>query len=311
MPDLVKIKPDLFPRLYDAFLHDDDPLSDENDWRNVFDYQWNKDEDHTGYALIENDKVIGMMAMAFSERLIDGRTHKFCNLHTWWVHEDHRGRSLAMLRPLLGLQDYTITHFTPCDRIRAVTERLGFVELSLEMKVLLPIRPSAPPSAAQVLFDGEFETSILSGHDRKIFDDHQPYRVENAIIRDGETYCYVLYTTVERYRVRYCHIHYISNRSLYAQAEAAVRTAMMQRHKVWFVVLEARLVRDLTFRRSFNFWAPAHAVFRPAHDISAHHVDNLYSDVVMLRLAIMPHVSHELKKLIRRWLPGGDSALSH
>ncbi|MDH3644553.1 MAG: hypothetical protein OES38_20775, partial [Gammaproteobacteria bacterium] len=67
--------------------------------------------------------------------------------------------------------------------------------------------------------------------------------------------------------------------------------------------LDARLVQDLSFRRSVNFWAPAHAVYRPAGGVSPAQVDNLYTDVAMLRLAIMPHLSHEIGAIVRCWLP--------
>ena len=305
MPDLVKIRSELFPKLYSAFLHDDDPLSSQQDWRNVFDYRWHKDEDHAGYALIENDQVIGMMAMAFSDRLIDGRSHKFCNLHTWWVHDDHRGRSVAMLKPLLSMTDYTITHFTPCDRIRALTKRLGFVDLDLQMKVLLPIKIFARQDKTgndQLIFDEAIDRSKLEQQDLRILKDHEPYRAGNLFIQDGERYCYVLYTFVERYRVSYCHVHYISNKEVYAQHEHKIRAALMRRHGVRFLMVDSRLVRDVEFQRSFDFWAPAHAVYRPAGQISPDQVDNLYSDVVMLRLATMPHVGHELKIAARRYL---------
>ncbi len=306
MPELVKIRSELFPKLYAAFLHDDDPLSDQRDWRDVFDYQWQKDEDYSGYALLENDKVIGMMAMAFSNRLIDGQSHKFCNLHTWWVHEDHRGHSVAMLRPLLSLTDYTITHFTPCDRIRALTKRLGFVDLNLQTKVLLPLQVFGRVRTmgnAQFIFDDSIDRTMLAEHDLQVFRDHQPYRVGNLVVRDGDQYCYLLYTYVERYRVRYCHVHYISNKEIFVRHEHAIRTRLMRKHGVRFVILDLRSVQNMKFARSFNFWAPAHAVYRPAGNISQDQVDNLYSDVVMLGLAILPHVRHEIEEFGRRWLP--------
>lgn len=305
MPQLVKITPEIFPDLYTAFLHDDDPLSSEQDWQNIFDYKWQKDEDYSGYALMEDGKVIGMIAMAFSNRLIDGQPHKFCNLHTWWVHEDHRSRSVAMLRPLLALKDHTITHFTPCDTIRALTKRLGFVDLDLQMKVLLPLgmigRNAALPDNIQIAFDDTIGQSVLAEHDQKIFNDHQPYRTGSLFIQDGDDNCYIHYTCVERYWARYCHIHYVGNKKLYDQHEQAIRTSLMKKHRVRFVIIDSRLTKCMNFRRSFDFWAPANAVYKPAGDITPDQVDNLYSDVVMLRLAIMPHISHEIKETAKRW----------
>ena len=186
MVTLEKIQSPLFPKLYEAFLHDDDPLSDEQDWRNVFDYAWDLGEGHCGYALLDDGKVVGMMGMVFSERLINGAVKKFCNLHTWWVREDHRGRSLVLLRPILKLNEYTITHFTPCDTVRAVTKRLGFEALSSQLRILLPNERRSTASNGTELIDDENEIeSILDQQDRRILLDHRPYRVGNLLVRSG------------------------------------------------------------------------------------------------------------------------------
>jgi hypothetical protein len=124
------------------------------------------------------------------------------------------------------------------------------------------------------------------------------------LVGSGRARCYILYTHVVRYRVRYCHIHYIGDTDVFAQHEEAIRTAIMRRHAVRFVVVDSRLVQELKLKRSFDFWSPAHAVYRPVGDISPSQVDNLYSDVVMLRLAIMPHLRHEIEKVVRRLIPG-------
>ncbi|MBO6538683.1 MAG: hypothetical protein JJ969_04715 [Rhizobiaceae bacterium] len=310
MVELVQFRPDLFPKLYDAFLHDDDPLSDEQDWRNVFNYSWPKQEDYAGYALLDDGKAVGMMAMAFSTRWIGGREQKFCNLHTWWVHEAHRGRSIVMMRPLLGLKDYTITHFTPCDRVRALTKRLGFESLDLQMKVLPPVLGSRQGKTGntQIQFDGDIEASSLGSVDRKIMDDHLPYRVGNLLLQAGSESCYVLYTHVQRYRVPYCHIHYFGNREVFARHEALIRSAILKRHRVSFAVVDSRLVRDIDLRFGFDFWTPANAVYRPANGVTPDQVDNLYSDVVMLRLAVMPHITHEIGAAAGRWFGRAEAA---
>ena len=305
MPELVKIRPELFPKLYAAILRDDDPYTDQETWRKVIHYTWECEEDHTGYALLEGDRVIGMMAMVFRDRFFLGRPHKLCNLHTWWVHEDHRGRSVAMLRPLLGMREYTITHFTPCDRIRGLTQRLGFVPLDQQLKVLLPLRNSKQRHSNfdTATFDEDIDAQHLPVADQTILRDHQPYRSGNLVITNGRDHLYVLYTHVVRFRVNYCHVHYVSDSALYQQVEPTVRKELMRRHRVRFVILDARMFRDVTFRRSFDFWSPVNAVYKPCGDLPPAQVDNLYSDATMLRLSLLPHISFELKQRALKYLP--------
>jgi len=48
--------------------------------------------------------------MIFSRRRIDNKIEKFCNLTSWYVHEDYRNRAFAMIIPLHSMKDYTIYH---------------------------------------------------------------------------------------------------------------------------------------------------------------------------------------------------------
>lgn len=187
MVTLEKIQSSLFTNLHESFLREDDPLSNEQDWRNVFDYQWDTEFDHCGYALLDEGKVVGMIGMVFSDRLIAGVHRKFCNLHTWWVREDHRGRSLGLLRPVLKLNDYTITHFTPDREVRAITKRLGFSDLNSQLKILLPIgKDKRRLTDDQILYDEGVIESKLAARDKQILLDHRPYGLGHLLIDDAQ-----------------------------------------------------------------------------------------------------------------------------
>ena len=287
MAKLVPITPEIFPLLYDAFLHDDDPMTDRAGWERVFLYGWDHGGDGAGYALLHEGRAVGMMATAWSERRVRGERRRFCNVHTWWVHPDHRGHSITMLRPLIAMRGVTVTHFTPGDRVRSLFRRLGFQDLDATVKLLLPLGG-----------DGD---AVTFGHcdESGPARDHAPYGVHRARI-DGLD---VLYIPVDRYRFRYCHILHWNDDELFGRHEEAVRTALMRRHGVRVVAVDRRRLRAHAPRRALDFWAPAHALFRPEPGVEAADVDALYSDVAMLRLATLPHVTHELAKIVRRRLP--------
>ena len=303
MVALEKIQSSLFPNLYESFLIDDDPLSTEQDWRNVFDYGWETGVDHCGYALLDDGKVVGMLGMIFSNRLINGTVKKFCNLHTWWVHENHRGQSLVLLRPILKLKEYTITHFTPCDRVRAVTKKLGFSDLRTQLKILLPFGGKRKTDDTEFIDDEAQIVETISEPDQKILADHRPYKVGNLLVRHGDEDCYLLYTHVVRHRLPYCHIHYISNKQVFEKAEREIRYWLLKKHNTRFVTVDVRLVRDMKFAYSFNFWAPGHGLYKSS-DVQPDQIDNLYSDVVFLKLTCLPHMTHEFGQMARRLLPG-------
>jgi hypothetical protein len=56
------------------------------------------------------------------------------------------------------------------------------------------------------------------------------------------------------------------------------------------------------FHCSFDFWAPAHALYK-SEEVKPEQIDNLYSDVVFLKLSVLPDMSHELAQLARRLWP--------
>ena len=311
MVTLERIDSALFPKLHDAFLADDDPLSGEAEWRGVFDYAWETPEGHRGYALLDGGEVVGMLGMIFSRRVIDGREEAFCNLHTWWVREDRRGHSLMLLRPVTALRGYTVTHFTPCDRVRAVCRRLGFADLSSRLTILPPWgRGGGDPGPAALSFDADGIAGRVSDADRKILDDHRPYRCGHLLVEEGGEHCYVLYTHVVRHRLPYVHVHYFSDRGLFARREPAIRAALLGRHDARFVAVDTRLVGEMPLRRGFRFWAPANGLFKSAR-VRPDQVDNLYSDVVLLDLTTLPDLTHEVGARVRRLFgrgPGRESA---
>jgi hypothetical protein len=81
-----------------------------------------------------------------------------------------------------------------------------------------------------------------------------------------------------------------------------IRGSLLRKHKARFIAVDTRLVQDLRFRFSINSWAPGYALYQSA-DIKPEQIDNLYSDVVFLKLTVLPDVNHHLDQLARRlWL---------
>ena len=127
----------------------------------------------------------------------------------------------------MKMHDYTVTHFTPCDRVRAISKRLGFKELSTQLRILLPSRRSGrleDRGARNLCFEEQAIAERLTGDDKRLFEDHQPYGVGHLLISDGRDFCYVLYTHVVRHRLPYCHVHYFSNREVFLKNEPAEAT---------------------------------------------------------------------------------------
>jgi hypothetical protein len=311
MTTLEKITPDMFPQIYQNFFIEDDPESSQKDWERLFNYNYIKEEDHTGYVLVDNSVIVGVMGMIFSKRIIQGKEQKFCNLHNWHVKENYRGRSLLMMKPLLGLKDYTVTDFTPTDRVSAISEKLGFEELDSTLRIFLPVpqykRFDGQGSTQlpiqkkyQIISNLETIEGVLNGRELRIFHDHRDYESGHMLIRCRESqseFCYILYSRVNRYIKPYCHIHYISNPDIFEKANRLIRYHLERLNDCSFSVIENRLVSNNSFSFSLKFPIRNRQNYRSSH-LRPEHIDTLYSEVTFLKLCTFPDIS----KMVGRWL---------
>ncbi len=48
-----------------------------SDWRYLFEYRWDREEDYCGYGLFDGQKVTGFIGLIFSKRVIDQQEERF------------------------------------------------------------------------------------------------------------------------------------------------------------------------------------------------------------------------------------------
>ncbi len=120
MADLVPVTESMFEDIRPVLSAFNAPPGDSPLWKGLLSTSWPVEEDHRGYALMEKGEAVGFIGLIFSRREIDGRMEKFCNVSSIVTTEEHRHESMALIKPLLGLKDYTITNFTPTLAMTAV-----------------------------------------------------------------------------------------------------------------------------------------------------------------------------------------------
>ena len=67
--------------------------------------------------------VVGAHLAFYSERTIDGRSERFCNLGAWCVLPDHRFHALRLLKALLAQDGYHFTDLSPSGNVVGVNQR--------------------------------------------------------------------------------------------------------------------------------------------------------------------------------------------
>ena len=135
-------------------------------WHRAMNPPWDVEQANHGYLLRER-RVVGAYLASYSERMIDGRLRRICNLGAWCVAEQHRATGLRMLRSLLRQRGYTFTDLTPNPNVVALNTRLGFAALDTET-ALVPNIPWPVRSRGVRVVDTPNEIDgVLSGQTRR------------------------------------------------------------------------------------------------------------------------------------------------
>ena len=89
-------------------------------WARAMNVPWKVDAPNHGFALVGDGRVVGAYLALYSERTIDGRAERFCNLGAWCVAPEYRFHSVKLLKALLAQEGYHFTDMSP-SRIATMT----------------------------------------------------------------------------------------------------------------------------------------------------------------------------------------------
>jgi hypothetical protein len=274
----------------------------EDKSRKIFGYQWQRDETHCGLILVDGTRSVGFLGMIFSQRRINDREEKFCNLTSWYVHRDYRSRAISMILPLNAMENYTITDLTPAKNVYKIQNKLGFKDLDAGGRLLLPFGCrlfQTKISAAELIHDLSAIEQKLEGQDLKIFHDHKPYPCLHFLLRGEGGYCYIIYTKLKRKRIPYVHLHYISDPNLFGLAYREIRQSLLSHTKASFILIDSRLVKDQ--KLPLSVWLPYRAPKQYlSKTLKPEQIDNLYSELVMLNLRTHPRFKYLIRDAWRK-----------
>jgi hypothetical protein len=97
----------------------------------------------------------------------------------------------------------------------------------------------------------------------------------------------VIYTRARGNRIPYCHIHYISDVNQWPKFSGAIRSAIAKSGKTPFVIVDSRLVREVGVPYSYDLPFRSFRLYR-SPSLEPKQIDNLYSELVLLKLNIVP-----------------------
>lgn len=283
MAEVRPATPDMFDEIYPLLARHNPSLPKEK-WRLLVDYPWRSRDDELGYVLVERGEIVGFLSTLYSRRVVDGTEVKLCNTAHWVVREDFRAESLKLFLTVLRQRDCTITNLTSSATVAAMMPKLRFKLLEKNLQLLFPTPMLPGRNGSTITSDPNQVAGALDAGDLRIFHDHAGAEVGHVVVREGEEYCYVVFSRKRRrvygLDVPYCHIHYISDRGLFLRQLARITWYFLRKLGAWFLAADERLVGQHP-----GAWSMVHALRTPRYYrsdvLAADQVDNLYTELVL------------------------------
>ncbi|MDW3214155.1 MAG: hypothetical protein R8G01_09180 [Ilumatobacteraceae bacterium] len=285
MPDLVSIDASTFDLVHD--LIGDLFGFSASEVVGLLAPPWSDPETSPGWILHEDDRAVGFLGAVTVDRHIDGEPFRFCNLTTWYVEPEHRGSSLAMMRPPLRLDGHVVTDFSPSVEAERISLRLGFQELETSTRLF---EPETKQSSTLTVTPGHLGVlGALGPTERQIVSDHQWIPTCRwYVARDGDAACLIVASKSTIHRRPYLRIDHVSNPELFVEHADGIVATMQTTEGVSTVFAGNRFTwsRGATCARLLPDRTVA-LVANPGN-LNPEQIDNLYSEVMLLDITTVP-----------------------
>lgn len=262
------------------FLHTHlNPRVSVEEWARAVQVPWKVDAPNHGFLLRAGDAVVGAYLAFYSERTIEGRLERFCNLGAWCVLPAHRFHGPRLLKALLAQDGYHFTDLSPSGSVVRINARLGFQELDTST-VLVPNLPwPSRPGRCLVSSDPAVLEETLTGAARELYHDHTATAAARhvVLVRGGRS-CYVMFRRDRRKRLPlFASLLHVSDPQLFRELARPFTRHLLLRHGVPLTLVEQRVV---AYRPG---WAHRLASSRPkmyrSDRLPADQIDYLYSEL--------------------------------
>jgi hypothetical protein len=252
-------------------------------WAAAMRVPWKVDAPNHGYALVDiaTDQVVGAYLAFYSEREIDGRTERFCNLGAWCVRPEHRLSGVRLLRSLLDQEeDYHFTDLSPSGSVPSINTRLGFQFIDTTTALVPNLPWPSWPFGGSVSADPEVIESTLTGEELELYRDHAATAAaRHLVLRSGEEWCYVVFRRDRRKGLPlFASVLHVSNPALFRRMARPLARHLLLRHRLPVSLVELR-VAGARPAVSVLLPRPRPKMFRSRH-LTEDRIDYMYSELV-------------------------------
>ncbi len=281
---IKKTYPNDFDKIYPLLLDFHSPYT-RDDWKEIFEYQWDGCEDYIGFHLEHDDYVVGFMGLVFSRRFINGVKYNFCNITSLIVKPDYRVSTIFFIRKLMELRDYIFTGFSPIEASWQLFKKIGFVPFENRRKII-PVFNFIFSSVKEMNFCEMPEIlERVDPENRRILNDHNHKKCSSILFELNEKSCVLIYKLETQKHlgitVNKILVIYVSNLNFFNNHLNAVLKVFLKK----FYFFSALYIDSRFVINSARHFSITKEVFPPricTGSLDGIHIDGLYSEVILL-----------------------------
>ncbi|MFH1380392.1 MAG: hypothetical protein ABII23_08950 [bacterium] len=259
----------------------------KNDWRNIFNVPWEAPYNLSGFALVDNAKIVGFIGAIFSFREMNKQRVSVCNITSWIVEKKYRKESLSLLYPILALEAHIILNLSPSKTVYEILMGFGFKPLDTCRYILFPLFTwSAMKSKKHlsVITHHQEIRGTISQPERAYLNDHIDYKCIHIIFKQGEEYCYLIFSLTKVMHLPFCYILYCSNPAFFVAHSAYITFYLLTRNRRLFMIIDPRILNNLKPKMCIIHKRLHPSLYKTAHGMLPPN-DNLYTEDPILNHA--------------------------
>lgn len=254
-------------------------------WRNILDCRWVPEDDRYGAVVMEGDRLRGFLGIVFADRPLAGAKQRTGNITSWFLDKELRrgGLGQEMLGLVTSLPDVTYSATSPNVRSGSLLAKIGWQRL--DDRRFLWYRTSAAPATEVRRIVSPEDAGELDAAGRRILSDHAGLNIISYAVRDASGAACLVITYVKRKGEDVLHheILHVSDRPLFTGLVREFANAVLPPGKA-VLSLDSRFVTDAA-KPDDVLLLDIPRYCRPC-GVEPHHIDFLYSEVVLLDLKI-------------------------
>jgi hypothetical protein len=201
-------------------------------WAGSMRHRWAAEQPNHGMQLFNDQgQRVGALLAVYSDQLINGKTERFCNPHSWCVLDDYRHASISLVLGVIKQRGYQFTMFTPNPKVAQVFTGLRFKLLD-DGLFYFPNLPRPWPAGAGSFVEARQDriASRLQGAALAEFEAHRqiPWLRFVAFGKPGEA-CLVIYKVGRWKKMACARLVHVSDAALFARHGHLLRAHLLGR----------------------------------------------------------------------------------